>query len=311
MMHMLDSRQPGFDAALCQLLAFETAQDPAVDAAVADIIASVQSRGDAALIDYTARFDRLSVPTPGQLELSQAELDAALHRLPAATRAALEAAAERVRRYHERQLMQSWSYVEEDGTRLGQQGHRRWTAWAFMCPAARRLTPSSVLMNAIPAKVAGVGEIIMVVPDPWRRAQRHSCWPPRALPAWTACSPSAAPRPWPRWPTAPQTIPAVDKITGPGNAYVAAAKRRVFGVVGIDMVAGPSEILVICDGQTDPDWIAMDLFSQAEHDEIAQAILLCPDAEFIARVQRQHRAPAARDAAPGHHPRTRCPAVAR
>ena len=283
MMHMLDSRQPGFDAALRQLLAFETAQDPAVDAAVADIIAKVQSQGDAALIDYTARFDRLSVTDASQLELSQAELDAALHRLPAATRAALEAAAERVRRYHERQLMQSWSYVEEDGTRLGQQVTALDRVGIYV-PGGKAAYPSSVLMNAIPAKVAGVGEIIMVVPTPGGErndivlAAARIAGVDRVFTVGGAQAVAALAY-------GTQTIPAVDKITGPGNAYVAAAKRRVFGVVGIDMVAGPSEILVICDGQTDPDWIAMDLFSQAEHDEIAQAILLCPDAEFIARVR--------------------------
>ena len=283
MMLMLDSRQPGFDAALRQLLAFETAQDPAVDAAVADIIASVQSRGDAALIDYTARFDRLSVTDASQLELSQAELDAALHRLPAATRAALEAAAERVRRYHERQLMQSWSYVEEDGTRLGQQVTALDRVGIYV-PGGKAAYPSSVLMNAIPAKVAGVGEIIMVVPTPGGErndivlAAARIAGVDRVFTVGGAQAVAALAY-------GTQTIPAVDKITGPGNAYVAAAKRRVFGVVGIDMVAGPSEILVICDGQTDPDWIAMDLFSQAEHDEIAQAILLCPDADFIARVR--------------------------
>ena len=249
----------------------------------ADIIAKVQSQGDAALIDYTARFDRLSVTDASQLELSQAELDAALHRLPAATRAALEAAAERVRRYHERQLMQSWSYVEEDGTRLGQQVTALDRVGIYV-PGGKAAYPSSVLMNAIPAKVAGVGEIIMVVPTPGGErndivlAAARIAGVDRVFTVGGAQAVAALAY-------GTQTIPAVDKITGPGNAYVAAAKRRVFGVVGIDMVAGPSEILVICDGQTDPDWIAMDLFSQAEHDEIAQAILLCPDADFITRVR--------------------------
>src|SRR5574343_1272873 len=283
MMHMLDSRQPGFDAALRQLLAFETAQDPAVDAAVADIIASVQSQGDAALIDYTARFDRLSVTDASQLELSQAELDAALHRLPAATRAALEAAAERVRRYHERQLMQSWSYVEEDGTRLGQQVTALDRVGIYV-PGGKAAYPSSVLMNAIPAKVAGVGEIIMVVPTPGGErndivlAAARIAGVDRVFTVGGAQAVAALAY-------GTQTIPAVDKITGPGNAYVAAAKRRVFGVVGIDMEAGPSEILVLADGSTPPDWVAMDLFSQAEHDELAQSILLCPDAGYIAQVR--------------------------
>ncbi|AQR66869.1 histidinol dehydrogenase [Aquaspirillum sp. LM1] len=282
-MHLLDSRQPGFDAALHHLLAFETAQDPAVDHAVAEIIANVQTRGNAALMEYTARFDRLSVSDASQLELSQAELDAALRRLPAATRAALEAAAERVRSYHERQVMQSWSYTEADGTRLGQQVTALDRVGIYV-PGGKASYPSSVLMNAIPAKVAGVGEIIMVAPTPGGErndivlAAARIAGVDRVFTVGGAQAVAALAY-------GTETIPAVDKITGPGNAYVAAAKRRVFGVVGIDMVAGPSEILVICDGQTDPDWIAMDLFSQAEHDEIAQAILLCPDADFIARVR--------------------------
>ncbi len=285
MMHMLDSRQPGFDAALRQLLAFETAQDPAVDAAVADIIASVQSRGDAALIDYTARFDRLSVTDASQLELSQAELDAALHRLPAATRAALEAAAERVRRYHERQLMQSWSYVEEDGTRLGQQVTALDRVGIYV-PGGKAAYPSSVLMNAIPAHVAGVGEIIMVVPTPKGEknalvlAAAYVAGVTRAFTIGGAQAVAALAY-------GTETVPKVDKITGPGNAYVASAKKRVFGTVGIDMIAGPSEILVLADGTTPPDWVAMDLFSQAEHDELAQSILLCPDAAYLDAVQRE------------------------
>ncbi|MEN9986411.1 MAG: hypothetical protein RI925_1913, partial [Pseudomonadota bacterium] len=270
MMHLLDSRQPGFDAALHHLLAFETAQDPAVDHAVAEIIANVQTRGNAALMEYTARFDRLSVSDASQLELSQAELDAALQRLPAATRAALEAAAGRVRSYHERQVMQSWSYTEADGTRLGQQVTALDRVGIYV-PGGKASYPSSVLMNAIPAKVAGVGEIIMVAPTPGGErndivlAAARIAGVDRVFTVGGAQAVAALAY-------GTETIPAVDKITGPGNAYVAAAKRRVFGVVGIDMVAGPSEILVICDGQTDPDWIAMDLFSQAEHDEIAQAI---------------------------------------
>src|SRR5574343_946139 len=283
MMHMLDSRQPGFDAALRQLLAFETAQDPAVDAAVADIIASVQSRGDAAMIDYTARFDRLSVTDASQLELSQAELDAALHRLPAATRAALEAAAERVRRYHAHQVLQSWQYTEADGTVLGQQVTALDRVGIYV-PGGKAAYPSSVLMNAIPAKVAGVPEIIMVVPTPdgvrnplvlaaAAVAGVHRVFTIGGAQAVAALAYGTA------------TIPRVDKITGPGNAYVASAKKHVFGQVGIDMIAGPSEILVIADGTTPPDWVAMDIFSQAEHDELAQSILLSPDAAFLDAVR--------------------------
>ena len=283
MMHMLDSRQPGFDAALRQLLAFETAQDPAVDAAVADIIASVQSRGDAALIDYTARFDRLSVTDASQLELSPAELDAALQRLPAATRAALEAAAERVRSYHERQVMQSWSYTEADGTMLGQMITPLDRVGLYV-PGGKAAYPSSVLMNAIPAKVAGVKELIMVVPTPGGEHNQlvlaAACLAgvDRVFTMGGAQAVGALAY-------GTQTVPQVDKIVGPGNAYVATAKRRVFGIVGIDMVAGPSEILVVSDGSGNPDWVAMDLFSQAEHDELAQSILICTDAAFIERVQ--------------------------
>ena len=282
-MHLLNTRDSGFQQALTALLAFETAQDPAVDTAVANIIADVQTRGDAALLDYTTRFDRFVPASAAALELTAAELKAAFDRIPDATRTALEAAAERVRRYHEHQKMQSWSYTEADGTLLGQQVTPLDRVGIYV-PGGKAAYPSSVLMNALPAKVAGVAEIIMVVPTPGGErndivlAAAHVAGVNRVFTVGGAQAVAALAY-------GTQTIPAVDKITGPGNAYVAAAKRRVFGVVGIDMVAGPSEILVICDGTTPPDWVAMDLFSQAEHDEIAQAILLCPDADYLRQVQ--------------------------
>lgn len=282
-MHLLNTRDSGFQQALTALLAFETAQDPAIDTAVANIIADVQTRGDAALLDYTTRFDRFVPASAAALDLTAAELKAAFDRIPDATRTALEAAAERVRRYHEHQKMQSWSYTEADGTLLGQQVTPLDRVGIYV-PGGKAAYPSSVLMNALPAKVAGVAEIIMVVPTPGGErndivlAAAHVAGVNRVFTVGGAQAVAALAY-------GTQTIPAVDKITGPGNAYVAAAKRRVFGVVGIDMVAGPSEILVICDGTTPPDWVAMDMFSQAEHDEIAQAILLCPDADYLRQVQ--------------------------
>ncbi|MDR2875046.1 MAG: histidinol dehydrogenase [Methylobacillus sp.] len=273
----------GFDAALKQLLAFEGAQDDKIDAVVADILHNVKTRGDAAVLEYTARFDRVNATRMEELELPQAQLAEALNTLPADQRDALKQAAERVRRYHEKQLMTSWSYTEADGTMLGQQVTTLDRVGLYV-PGGKAAYPSSVLMNAIPAKVAGVRELIMVVPTPGGEknplvlAAAAVCGVDRVFCIGGAQAVGAL-----AYGTA--TVPQVDKIVGPGNAYVAAAKRRVFGVVGIDMVAGPSEILVICDGKTDPDWVAMDLFSQAEHDELAQAILLAPDAAFLDRVQ--------------------------
>jgi histidinol dehydrogenase len=272
-----------FDADLKQLLAFEGAQDDKIDAVVANILSDVKTRGDAAVLEYTRRFDRLEAASMSALELPQAELQAALAQLPAAQRAALEQAAERVRVYHEKQLMHSWSYTEADGTMLGQQVTALDRVGLYV-PGGKAAYPSSVLMNAIPAKVAGVKELIMVVPTPGGEknplvlAAAAVCGVDRVFCIGGAQAVGALAY-------GTQTVPQVDKIVGPGNAYVAAAKRRVFGVVGIDMVAGPSEILVICDGKTDADWVAMDLFSQAEHDELAQAILLSPDAAFLDRVQ--------------------------
>ncbi len=278
----LASSAPDFAARLADLLSFESAQDPTVDAAVAAILDDVKQRGDAALLDYTKRFDRVEVAMANQLEIPRDELQRALNGLPATQRAALETAAARVRGYHERQLAQSWSYTDEDGTRLGQQVTSLERVGIYV-PGGKAAYPSSVLMNALPAKVAGVSEIIMVVPTPGGErnalvlAAAALAGVDRVFTVGGAQAVAAL-----AYGTA--TIPAVDKIVGPGNAYVAAAKRRVFGRVGIDMVAGPSEILIIADGKTDPDWIAMDLFSQAEHDELAQAILLAPDAAYLDRV---------------------------
>jgi len=278
-MRRLSSTQPDFDARLGELLAFEAAQDPQVDATVAAILADVKARGDAAVLEYTRRFDRVEAKSLQALEVTRAEQEGALKRLPAAQREALTAAAERVRVYHEKQRAQSWSYADADGTELGQQVTALDRVGLYV-PGGKAAYPSSVIMNAVPAKVAGVREIIMVVPAPGGEknelvlAAAALCGVDRVFTIGGAQAVAAL-----AYGTA--TIPQVDKIVGPGNAYVAAAKRRVFGVVGIDMVAGPSEILVVCDGGTDPDWIAMDLFSQAEHDELAQAILLSPDAGFI------------------------------
>ena len=271
-----------FDEQLKQLLAFETAQDDSVDEVVAKILKDVKHRGDAAVIEYTNRFDKTSATSLVELEVSQDELQAALTALPVDQRKALQSAADRVRIYHEKQLMASWSYTEADGTLLGQQVTALDRVGLYV-PGGKAAYPSSVLMNAIPAKVAGVKELIMVVPTP--NGERNQLVFAAAAIAGVNrvfCIGGAQAVGALAYGTA--TVPQVDKIVGPGNAYVAAAKRRVFGVVGIDMVAGPSEILVICDGKTNPDWVAMDLFSQAEHDELAQAILLSPDADFLNRV---------------------------
>jgi len=275
----LATTQADFDTQLSQLLAFEAAQDPQVDTTVAAILADVKARGDAAVLEYTKKFDGVSAGALAELEIPQAELRAALTRIPAARRQALEAAVARVRDYHERQRAQSWGYTDADGNELGQQITALDRAGLYV-PGGKAAYPSSVIMNAVPAKVAGVGDIIMVVPTP--RGEKNDlvlaaaaiCGVDRVFTIGGAQAVAAL-----AYGTA--TIPQVDKIVGPGNAYVAAAKRRVFGVVGIDMVAGPSEILVLGDGSTDPDWVAMDLFSQAEHDELAQSILLAPDAKYL------------------------------
>lgn len=260
--------------------------DAAIEQRVADILADVRTRGDAAVLDYTNRFDGLSATGMTELELTQTELRAAFDGLPAVQREALQAAAARVRRYHEAQKRasgESWSYRDEDGTLLGQKVTPLDRVGIYV-PGGKAAYPSSVLMNAIPAHVAGVEEIIMVVPTPRGEknalvlAAAYVAGVSRAFTIGGAQAVAAL-----AYGTA--TVPKVDKITGPGNAYVASAKKHVFGTVGIDMIAGPSEILVLADGTTPPDWVAMDLFSQAEHDELAQSILLCPDADYIAAVQ--------------------------
>ncbi|MFW5432507.1 MAG: histidinol dehydrogenase [Methylophilaceae bacterium] len=279
----LSTSDANFDADLKALLAFEIAQDDRVDAVVADILKDVKVRGDAAVLEYTNRFDNTDASSLTELEVDQVELQAALNSLPTDQREALQAAADRVRVYHEKQVVQSWHYTEEDGTMLGQQVTPLDRVGLYV-PGGKAAYPSSVLMNAIPAKVAGVQELIMVVPTP--NGERNALVLAAAAISGVDrvfCIGGAQAVGALAYGT--EAVPQVDKVTGPGNAYVAAAKRRVFGVVGIDMVAGPSEILVICDGKTNPDWIAMDLFSQAEHDEMAQAILLCPDAGFIDQVE--------------------------
>lgn len=278
----LSTLDASFDADLKALLAFETAQDDSVDVVVANILKDIKQRGDAAVLEYTNRFDKTNASSMAELELSRSELNAALSSLPAEQRHALQAAADRVRSYHEKQVMQSWTYTEADGTLLGQQVTALDRVGLYV-PGGKAAYPSSVLMNAIPAKVAGVKELIMVVPTP--NGEKNALVLAAAAISGVDrvfCIGGAQAVGALAYGT--ETVPQVDKITGPGNAYVAAAKRRVFGVVGIDMVAGPSEILVICDGKTNPDWIAMDLFSQAEHDELAQSILLCPDAAFLDQV---------------------------
>jgi histidinol dehydrogenase len=277
-----NSGDPDFDQSLEKLLAFEETEDESVRTAVSAILADIKKRGDEALLEYTQRFDRLEAMTAAELELPLGRIEEALRRLPGNERKALEQAAMRVRAYHEKQLAHSWSYTEPDGTLLGQKITPLDCVGLYV-PGGKASYPSSVLMNAIPAKVAGVDELIMVVPAPGGEtsdlvlAAAGLCGVDRVFTIGGAQAVGALAY-------GTQTVPQVDKIVGPGNAYVAAAKRLVFGVVGIDMVAGPSEILVICDGRTNPDWIAMDLFSQAEHDEMAQAILLSPDASFIEAV---------------------------
>lgn len=301
----LSTADADFEQKFQQRLHWSADTDAAIEQRVADILADVQKRGDAAVLEYTARFDGLAAPDVAALELTQADFKAAFDAIPQAQRDALQAAAKRVRSYHEAQKKasgESWSYRDEDGTLLGQKVTPLDRVGIYV-PGGKAAYPSSLLMNAIPAHVAGVQEIIMVVPTPVRGsvatggsgaqlasdkgerndlvlAAAYVAGVTRAFTIGGAQAVAAL-----AYGTA--TIPKVDKITGPGNAYVASAKKRVFGTVGIDMIAGPSEILVLADGSTPPDWVAMDLFSQAEHDELAQSILLCPDAAYIAAVQRE------------------------
>ncbi|HEY6094650.1 MAG TPA: histidinol dehydrogenase [Gallionellaceae bacterium] len=278
----LSSAQADFDAQLNALLAFEAAMDDKLEATVAAILADVKKRGDEAVLEYTRKFDRLPLAGAAAMELPRNELKQAFDSLPADQKRALEQAAQRVTSYHEKQLQSSWSYHDEDGTLLGQQVTPLDRVGLYV-PGGKAAYPSSVLMNALPAKVAGVAELIMVVPTPdgvKNQLVLAAAWLSGVDRVFTLGGAQAVAAL--AYGTA--TVPRVDKIVGPGNAYVASAKRRVFGVVGIDMVAGPSEILVVCDGKTNPDWIAMDLFSQAEHDELAQAILVTPDAAFAQAV---------------------------
>lgn len=282
-MKQLNTNNPDFWQNLDSLLAWEGVSDDAVNNTVREIIDAIRNRGDAALVEYTNRFDRMSVANMAELEISSARLQAALDGLPAEQRAALEKAADRVRSYHEHQKQDSWSYTEADGTVLGQQVTALDRVGLYV-PGGKAAYPSSVLMNAIPAKVAGVQELIMVVPTPDGEVNQL------VLAAAAICDIDCVFAVGGAQAVAAlaygtQTVPQVDKVVGPGNIYVATAKRYVYGTVGIDMIAGPSEILVVCDGETDPDWIAMDLFSQAEHDEDAQSILVSPDAVFLAKVQ--------------------------
>jgi histidinol dehydrogenase len=278
----LSTAQADFDERLAKLVAFDSALDVEVERAVAAICDDVRARGDAAVLEYTERFDRLKVARMPDLEISRRELEKARSRLGRVQRDALERAAVRIRRFHTRQRAKSWRFTEADGTTLGQRITPLERAGLYV-PGGKAAYPSSVLMNALPAKVAGVGELVMAVPTP--SGERN----PLVLAAAAIAGVDrvftiGGAQAIAALAYGTQSIPQVDKIVGPGNAYVAAAKRRVFGTVGIDMIAGPSEVLVICDGATDPDWIAMDLFSQAEHDQSAQAILLSPDADFIERV---------------------------
>ena len=279
----LDSQDPDFRARLDALLAVEAEQDDAIDRTTADILSEVRRHGDAALLDYTRRLDRVTADSVQALEIPRSEWQAALAALPMAQRNALEAAAVRVRDYHEHQRAETWTYTDAEGSILGQQVTPLDRVGLYV-PGGKAAYPSSVLMNAIPAKVAGVPELIMVTPTP-DGVRNPIVLAAAAITGVDRVFAIGGAQAVGALAYGTDTIPAVDKIVGPGNAYVAAAKRRVYGTVGIDMIAGPSEILVICDGSTPADWIAMDLFSQAEHDELAQSILLCPDADFIEAVQ--------------------------
>jgi len=278
----LSTADAGFSQSLAALLAWDAAADDQVQQRVAAIIAEVRGRGDAALLELTARFDHWTPTGAADLEIPRNRMAQAWDVIPSDQRQALEAAAGRIRAYAQRQRLASWDFTEADGTLLGQQVSPLDRAGLYV-PGGKAAYPSSVLMNAIPAKVAGVGELIMVVPTPggeWNDlvlAAAHCAGVDRAFAIGGAQAIAAL-----AYGTA--SVPAVDKIVGPGNLYVATAKRAVFGQIGIDMIAGPSEILILCDGATDPDWIAMDLFSQAEHDEDAQSILVAWDADFLERV---------------------------
>ena len=279
----LNAQDTEFNTQLDQLLSWESVSDASVNQRVLDIIDNVRTRGDAALVDYTRQFDGLDVAQMSDLILNRERLELALTRITPEQRSALEIAARRVREYHERQVQDSWQYQEADGTVLGQKVTPLDRAGLYV-PGGKASYPSSVLMNAIPAKVAGVPEVVMVVPTP-RGEINEIVLAAAAIAGVDRVFTIGGAQAVAALAYGTESVPPVDKIVGPGNIYVATAKRHVFGKVGIDMIAGPSEILVICDGKTDPDWIAMDLFSQAEHDEDAQSILLSPDADFLNRVE--------------------------
>ncbi len=283
----LSSTDENFDTQLEKLLAWESVSDAKVNQIVDDILSEVKQQGDAAVVSYTNRFDLTTVSSMSELELSSDRLAVALTTLPQAQRTALEKAAQRIRQYHEKQKSDSWQYTEADGTMLGQKVTPLDRVGLYV-PGGKAAYPSSVLMNAIPAKVAGVAEIIMVVPTP-RGELNQLVLAAAALAGVDRVFTIGGAQAVAALAYGTETIPKVDKIVGPGNIYVATAKRAVFGAVGIDMIAGPSEILVVCDGKTNPDWVAMDLFSQAEHDEDAQAILITPDADFIDQVEASIR----------------------
>jgi histidinol dehydrogenase len=276
----LSTRERGFAAKLAALTRYEAAQDARVERTVKSIIADVRRRGDAAVLGYSRRFDRVKARSVSDLEISSGALKAALRKISRQDLVALRAAASRIRRFHVRQRASSWTFRDADGTVLGQQV-RPLERIGIYVPGGKAAYPSSVLMNAIPARVAGVAEIVMVSPNPAPLvlAAAAIAGVDRVIAIGGAQAVAALA-------CGTRSVPRVDKIVGPGNAYVAAAKRQVFGAVGIDMIAGPSEILVICDGSTDPDWVAMDLFSQAEHDELAQAILLSPKENFLGKVEQ-------------------------
>ena len=278
----LDTRQDDFEAQFAALMRFDTDIDSAVDMAVAGIVADVKARGDAALLGYTAELDRLTVGHAGELEIDRSELFRALDGLSSTQRGALESAALRIRAYHEHQLSLTWRYVEADGTELGQKITPIGRVGLYV-PGGKAAYPSSLLMNAIPARVAGVEELILVTPTP-DGVRNPTVLAAAALAGVDRVFSIGGAQAIAALAFGTLTVPKVDKIVGPGNAYVAAAKRRVFGTVGIDMIAGPSEILVISDGTAPPIWVAMDLFSQAEHDQAAQAILLCPNDTYLQEV---------------------------
>ena len=282
LMRQLDSQQTGFDQMLDELTAWEDELDLAVNDTVRRVLGDISSRGDAALLEYTAQFDQLEVASAADLEVDQQRLRQALESITAEHRDALEQAAERIREYHQHQLQESWHYRDAAGNLLGQQISPLQCAGIYV-PGGKASYPSSVLMNAIPAQVAGVEQIIMAVPSP-RGELNDLVLAAAAIAGVDRVFTIGGAQAVAALAYGTETVPAVDKIVGPGNIYVATAKRMVFGRVGIDMIAGPSELLVICDGSTNPDWVAMDLFSQAEHDENAQAILLCPDEQYLSQV---------------------------